>query len=106
MSKRVQEKFIDPTAPVVKKGVEHHAGWVYTQRTLDIINGNQMAIIEALGLPDKQENALKSQVRQALYRPQRLAHFLTAQEMADRSDEEAETLKDLPLDINTLRNVR
>ena len=106
MSKKVQEKYINPTAPVVKNGIEHHCGWVYTQRTLDIINGNQMAIVESIGLPEKQELAVKSQIRQSLYRPLRLAHFLTAQEMADSSEKEAETLKDLPLDVNDLRNVK
>lgn len=96
----------NPTIPVVKKGIEHHCGWVYTQRTLDVIQGNQLAIIEAIGLPEKQELAVKSQIRQALFRPQRLAHFISAQEMADMSSEEAEVLKGLPLDADELRSIR
>ena len=100
------KKIENPTTPVVKDGIEYHCGWVYTQRTLDIVMGNQLAIIEAVGLPEKQEEAIKSQIRQSLFRPQRLARFLTAREISEMSNEKAEPLSDLLISDDVIRNVK
>lgn len=83
-------KHENPITPVVKDGVEYHSGWLYTQKTLDSILGNQLAIIEAIGLTEKQEEAVKSQLRQALFRPTRLAMFFSSQEVADRGREKGD----------------
>jgi hypothetical protein len=72
----------NPAEPFVKNGIEYWFGWVYSQKTLDTVLGNQLAIIEAMGLPQKQEAAIKSQLRQALFRPTRLVAFLTAEQVA------------------------
>lgn len=83
-----------PLQPFIKDGIEYHAGWVYSHKTFDAILGNQMSIIEAIGLPNKQEEAIKSQIRQALFRPQRFATFLTGEEIAGHNfkDENTENL--------------
>ena len=64
-------------------GIEYHSGWIFTDKTLGTINGNMMAIIEGIGLTEKQENAIKSQIRQALYRNTRVAMFLGAEQVAE-----------------------
>jgi hypothetical protein len=80
-----------PHSTFVKDGFEYQYGWIYSQKTLDTILGNQLAIIEAMGLPDKQELAIKSQIRQALYRPTRLVAFLTAEQVASYYDDKGDT---------------
>jgi len=78
-----------PLTPFVKNGIEYHSGWIYTQKTLDSILGNQLAVIESMGLPEKQELAIKSQIRQVVYRPTRTAIFLTAKEVSEHGTDRA-----------------
>jgi hypothetical protein len=66
-----KEDSVSPLTPFIKNGIEYHYGWIYSQKALDAILGNQLAIIEAIGLTEKQERAVKSQLKQALFRPTR-----------------------------------
>ena len=90
-SRHAMSKSESPLTPFVKDGIEYQYGWIYSQKTLDTILGNQLAIIEAMGLPTKQELAIKSQLRQALFRPTRLVAFLTAEEVSEHYSEKGTT---------------
>lgn len=71
-----------PLEPTIKDGVEYYGGWIFTEKDLHSIEGNLMAIIEGIGLLSKQEDAIKSQVRQTLYRPTRYALYMGSDEVA------------------------
>ena len=72
-----------PVGAVIKDGVEYGYAYVLSSSAVDSIEGNLMAIIEGIGLPEKQELAIKSQARQTVYRPISKALFLNPQEFAE-----------------------
>ena len=82
-----KENCTDPMGVTIIGGFEYHHGWIFTQKILASVEGNQMAIIEAMGLPEKQEQAIKSQLKQALYRQTRTALFVGSQEVAEIGNE-------------------
>lgn len=89
----------NPFEPTVKNGIEYQAGWILSEKSLHSIEGNQMAIIEAIGLPEKQEKAVKSQVRQALYRITKRAIFLSSEEVAEHGNEKGDSASPIPFSV-------
>lgn len=70
-------------AIVVVNDIEYHSGQILAEKDFAIMEGNIMAIIECIGVPNKQEEAIKSQIRQCIYRPLRHTTSISAQEHAD-----------------------
>lgn len=103
MSEEEKHGMLNPTTPFTKDGIVYHYGWIYSQYHLDSVLGNQLAIIEAMGLPEKQEEAIKSQLRQALFRPTRTTAFLTAEQVAEHHTDKNEMLGH-PIDSGDIHN--
>lgn len=79
MSKQEQ----NPFEPTVKNGVEYHEAWLFDQRKLDKIVGEQLELIEMLNLSAQQEKAVRNRLRQVVYGACRNAIFMSSDEVAE-----------------------
>lgn len=52
---------------IIKDGVEFHEGYYIASRNLSSIEGKLLTVAELLGLPEKQSEALKSEIRQIIW---------------------------------------
>lgn len=52
---------------IIKDGVEYHEGYYIAGRNLSSIEGKLLTVAELLGLPEKQSEALKSEIRQIIW---------------------------------------
>lgn len=70
---------------VIRNGVEYHDGYFIASRNISIMEGKLLTLVELLGLPPEQSEAMKSEVRNKLWGSGFMSHGIniSAEEIAD-----------------------